>query len=121
MVLLGKDLTVNVLMDFYGELLTRKQLQVLDYYYNQDYSLTEIAEHMNITRQGVHDAIKRGEKQLLELEETLGVAERFATLNQELVRLDEVIGQIRGYNAARVLDGKIKELEEITKRMKDEI
>ena len=61
---MSKDLNVSVLLDFYGQLLTQKQNDALDLYYNQDLSLSEIAAHMGITRQGVRDNIKRGETQL---------------------------------------------------------
>lgn len=48
---LPKDLSISMLMDFYGELLTPKQRDALDLYYNQDFSLAEIAQHMDISRQ----------------------------------------------------------------------
>lgn len=68
---MGKNLEVCVLLDLYGKLLTSKQYDVLDLYYNDDLSLAEIAEQYNITRQGVHDAIKRGEELLLNYESVL--------------------------------------------------
>ena len=68
---MNKNLNISILMDFYGEFLTDKQAEALDYYYNQDYSLYEIAGHMNVSRQGVRDFIKRGEKQLEEFEDKL--------------------------------------------------
>ncbi len=70
---MSKDLSMAVLLDLYGSLLTEKQLDALDLYYNQDFSLSEIAENDDISRQGVRDAIKRGEKQLIQLEEKLGL------------------------------------------------
>ena len=63
-----KDLSVSVLMDFYGELLTQKQIEALNGYYNQDLSLAEIAEEMDISRQGVRDFIKKGETCMLTLD-----------------------------------------------------
>ena len=73
---MSKDIKISVLLDFYGGLLTEKQYEAVDLYYNEDLSLAEIAEHVGITRQGVRDAIKRGEETLLEMEEKLGFAER---------------------------------------------
>ena len=58
---MSKNLDVAVLLDFYGAMLTDKQRDAIDLYYNQDLSLSEIAELQNITRQGVRDSIKRGE------------------------------------------------------------
>ena len=66
----------TLLLDYYGELLTRKQRLYCDLYYNQDYSLTEIAEETGISRQGVHDALLHAEAALREFERILGCAER---------------------------------------------
>ena len=57
-----KDLSIAVLLDFYGDLLTEKQARAIDLYYNEDLSLAEIAEPLGISRQGVRDSIKRGER-----------------------------------------------------------
>ena len=80
----GKNLEVALLLDFYGEMLTEKQREVIDLYYNQDLSLAEIAEIAHITRQGVRDSIKRGEAMLFEFEERLHLAERFSIVEQGL-------------------------------------
>lgn len=71
-----KDLRVSVLLDYYSLMLTDKQRDVIDLYYNEDLSLSEIAEHEKITRQGVRDSIKRGEQTLYEMEEKFRLAER---------------------------------------------
>ena len=64
---MAKDLKISFLLDFYGEMLTQKQREVIEYYYNDDLSLAEIADNEGITRQGVRDSIKRAEAQLLEM------------------------------------------------------
>ena len=61
-----KDLSFSVLLDQYGPALTDKQREILTEYYNEDFSLAEIAENFGITRQGVRDAIKHGEAALLD-------------------------------------------------------
>ena len=71
---MAKDLRITFLLDFYGDMLTEKQREVVECYYNEDLSLAEIAEEKGITRQGVRDGIKRAEQQLLEMEERLGLA-----------------------------------------------
>lgn len=91
---MSKDLHISVLIDFYGELLTEKQRQALDFYYNEDLSLFEIAQHMNISRQGVRDFIKRGEKQLVDMENALGLAGRFAKLSTRINEMDNVIRRL---------------------------
>ena len=58
---MAKKWEISYLLDFYGDVLTEKQRDVMVQYYNDDYSLAEIAENFGITRQGVRDAIKRGE------------------------------------------------------------
>lgn len=85
---MSKNLTMTVLLDFYGELLTDKQRQALVSYYDEDCSLSEIAENMSISRQGARDFIKRGEAQLLEFEEKLGLAARFMRINQLVEELE---------------------------------
>lgn len=72
-----KNLTIGYLLDFYGDILTERKKYVLDCYYNSDMSLSEIAEEMNISRQGVHLLIKKAEEELLFYEEKLGLAKKF--------------------------------------------
>ena len=66
---MAKDFEMGYLLDFYGEVLTPKQREMLRQYYNDDLSLSEIGENFGITRQGARDAIKHGETALRELEE----------------------------------------------------
>lgn len=75
-----KDLKVSLLMDFYGNLLPEKQLDMMEQYYGEDLSLSEIAENSGITRQGVHDNIKRAATELKTYEEKLGLFARFSDI-----------------------------------------
>ena len=59
---MAKNLEISFLLDFYGDMLTEKQRDVIEYYYNEDLSLSEIAENQGISRQGVRDAIKRSKR-----------------------------------------------------------
>ena len=70
---MGKDLAFSALLDVYGRFLSDKQRNLAEHYYNEDLSLSEIAENEGITRQGVSDFVKRGEAQLTEFEEKLGL------------------------------------------------
>ncbi len=92
---MGKDLTISMLLDFYRHLLTDKQIDALDLYYNQDLSLAEIAEHLGITRQGVRDNIKRGEKQLFEYEKELGLAGKFSRITQKCDNIHTRLSQLK--------------------------
>lgn len=76
-----KDLTVSLLIDFYGNLLPDKQLDMMEEYYGDDLSLSEIAENHGITRQGVHDNIKRAAAELKSYEEKLGLLKRFSDIS----------------------------------------
>jgi len=86
-VCLPKNLEISLLLDFYGEMLTEKQREVVEMYYDHDLSLAEIAQHSGITRQGVRDSIKRAENQLLEYEEKLGLFRRFHAISNGLDRI----------------------------------
>ncbi|MCX7841635.1 MAG: YlxM family DNA-binding protein [Clostridia bacterium] len=68
---------LTLLLDFYGQLLTARQFEILDLHYNNDYSLGEIAQQLNISRQGVFDNIKRAKTTLDNLEEKLGLVKKF--------------------------------------------
>ncbi len=86
---MAKNLEVTVLLDFYGEMLTEKQRSFLEYYYDDDLSLSEIAENEGITRQGVRDAIKRAEAQLFDMENKLKLAARFEEQRKGLDEISE--------------------------------
>ncbi len=75
-----KNLHISALLDVYGEFLSEKQKCITEHYYNDDLSLSEIAENEGITRQGVNDLIKRAESQLLSFEEKCGYCEKFSRL-----------------------------------------
>ena len=71
-----KNLKISILLDYYKEMLTSKQADVLDLYYNHDLSLAEISQNMNISRQGVRDTIIRGEQALCNTESKLKLIEK---------------------------------------------
>lgn len=75
-----KDLSISALLDFYGPFLSEKQCNLLHHYYDEDLSLSEIAENEQITRQGVRDLIKRGELQLKKYEEECGWCKKIFAL-----------------------------------------
>lgn len=80
-----------MLNQIYGKLLTQKQYEIIDDYYNNDLSLSEIAENNEITRQAVRDILKKGEKKLFEYEEKLMFMKRM--LNQEK-RIEKVLAEL---------------------------
>ena len=82
---------ISILCQIYGKMLTQKQYKLINDYYNNDLSLSEIAENNNITRQAVRDIIKKGENKLFELEEKLAFMEK--TLKQEK-QLQQVLQEL---------------------------
>ena len=97
---MAKNLEISYLLDFYGEMLTQKQRDVMEQYYNDDLSLSEIAENFGITRQGVRDAIKHGEATLLELEEKICFCARYRKLHEKLDQMERMIKDAKYANAA---------------------
>lgn len=99
---MAKDLYVSALLDVYGSFLSKKQREPIMLYYNEDLSLSEIAENEGITRQGVSDLIKRAELQLRELEKECGYCEAFLRLkdlsedirNGETEKVSEILAII---------------------------
>ena len=88
---MAKNLEMGYLLDFYGEVLTEKQREMLRQYYNDDLSLSEIGENFGITRQGARDAIKHGEQALQELEAKVGFAARYRRVQEKLEQLEQLV------------------------------
>ncbi len=104
---MAKNMEVALLFDFYGELLTDKQRDMIEQYYCQDLSLSEIAENAGISRQGVRDFVKRAEVQLLEMEEHLGMAARFREQTAVLTAILTAADSLRTYNTENANDPTI--------------
>ena len=85
------NLNTSLLLDFYGNLLTEKQRDALDMYYNMDLSLGEIAEEIGVTRQSVRDTIKKGEERLFLFEERLGMCSFAALIEIEAEKIEKEI------------------------------
>ncbi len=110
-------------MDFYGEILTEKQRDVLELYYNEDLSLAEIAEHEKISRQGVRDSIKRGEESLLDLESKLKIAEKFTALSKLLDEINEkskaIYTESSTFNYSKVITNNAEEILSLIEKNQD--
>ena len=112
---MANNVEITILLDFYGEMLTQKQRDFLGYYYNDDLSLSGIAENEGITRQGVRDAIKRAETLLYEMESKLGFAKRLDQIRDHLQQIIECAESINAYNLDH---GLSREINETTVRIK---
>jgi len=116
-----KDYKISYLLDFYGNILTDKQKDAIDLYYNEDLSLAEISEHFGITRQGVRDAIKRGEETLLEMEAKLGFADRFEEhrkIFEEIIKCAHSIKMSRSQvNYFKIIEENLNSIAEQVKKV----
>ncbi len=92
----------SMLLDFYGELLTEKQRRCYDLHFNEDLSLSEIAEECGVSRQGVWDNIRRAEALLKETEEKTGLISRFESTRQKLDELYPMLCALRDMPADKV-------------------
>lgn len=118
---MDKNLDIGMLMDFYGQMLTDKQTDAIDFYYNQDFSLAEIAEEMKISRQGVRDLIKRAEKQLFELEEALGLVEKFLSINRKIGEIQSCCDELYEKSEEEQTRKTIKKISGLIKEITEKI
>lgn len=111
-----KMVEMGLLFDFYGKLLSDTQYTVVEHYYIHDLSLSEIALILNISRQGVHDALKRAENKLYTYEEKLRLVEKFE-YNKEKTRnilryIDEIDEKARVLSQEKI-DENIKNIKKM--------
>lgn len=99
-----------LLYDFYGELLTTRQQQVYESVVLEDYSLSEVAEDLGISRQGVHDMIKRCNKTLEEYEEKLHLVEKFLNIRRQVQKIRTLAGQYQAEEIAAISNEILEEL-----------
>lgn len=102
----------SLLLDFYGNLLTDKMRATLDMYLNDDLSLAEIAEEEEISRQGVHDKVKRALVQLKDYEDKLGLVKRFLEQKESVSEAIALIDNKKYDDARKVLSKLSEEIEE---------
>jgi len=103
-----KNVQISLLFDFYGDILTEKQAECIDLYYNEDLSLSEISRHLSITRQGVLDNIKRAEASLQKTEEKLKLVEKFDGIHAKVEKINEIIRKIEASPSIELLSDDIK-------------
>lgn len=111
--MLEKNLFFSVLYDYYGNLLKENQAIVIDLYYNQDFSLGEIAEELNISRAGIHDTLKRAEKNLVEFEEKLSLHSKLENIYESAEKIVNLVDSIDDNKYKSEIDNVRKEAEKI--------
>ena len=114
---MDKHIEIGILVGIYGKLLTKKQYDVINDYYNNDLSLSEIAENNNISRQAVRDLIKKGESKLFEYEEKLNIMKKTQineqTIQNVLAQLSKISENSSEKKIEKILNEVQKELSVI--------
>ena len=111
---MDKKVEISILCQIYGKLLTEKQYELIDDYYNNDLSLSEIAENNNITRQAVRDIIKKGESKLFEYEEKLLIMKKMRDQEKQIQGIIEELNKIKENSSDKKIE---KILSNVTKEL----
>ena len=117
-----KNVEISMLCQIYGKVLTEKQYELLNDYYNNDLSLSEIAENNDITRQAVRDIIKKAENKLYELEENISLMKKSFEDKKTINKIEEQlieIEKISNSNKDNQKEQTIKSIEIIRKQLKN--
>lgn len=102
---MDKKIEISMLCQIYGKLLTEKQFDYINDYYNNDLSLSEIAENYGITRQAARDNIKKGENKLFEYEEKLQIMKTTVNTEKKIAKILAQIANIQsGYSDEKIAD-----------------
>ena len=110
-----------MLYDFYGDMLTDRQKEFYDLYYNEDLSLSEIAENYGISRQGVRDVIVRAEATLTELEDKTGIIRRLHVMQDQIKAVQSDVDAIRARNEQSYQDDEIENLTDRISSVLDQL
>lgn len=105
-----KNVGISLLLDFYGQMLTDKQRETAELYYNEDLSLAEVSEITGVTRQGVRDRLVKAEAILCDYEEKLGLLARFTAMKNEIADIASLL--------RRRENGENVDIEELINRLK---
>ncbi|MEE0868015.1 MAG: sigma factor-like helix-turn-helix DNA-binding protein [Clostridia bacterium] len=116
-----KNLLYAEMLDIYRDILTPKQAEALDYYYDKDYSLGEISELMDISRQGVRDFIKRGETVMSELESKLNLIGKFNELRKIAPAVNEIKALNKRYSEVKDIDRLSDEILQVMRFIEKEV
>lgn len=108
---MDKKVEISMLWQIYGKLLTEKQYEYINYYYNEDLSLSEIAENDGITRQAVRDIIKKGERKLFEYEEKLLFMKKTINQEQKIQRVLSNLAKIQKDSSDKQVNSILEEIK----------
>lgn len=118
--MVDKITEASLLNDFYGQLLTKKQQQIMAFYHEENLSLAEIAEEQGISRQAVHDGLKKAENALAAYEQKLGLVAKFVKTNGAIALIDKRIDEIIKSNGQnKDLTKRLEEIKTIINELED--
>lgn len=122
----SKKVRMNLLYDFYGQLLTKKQRTFFDLYYQADLSLGEIAAQHDVTRQAVYDILKRSERALEEFEAKLNLVDKYLRgqkvirqVTKDLEELADDVASMVGADRAEDVAGRIRRIGDLVQSLAD--
>ena len=108
---MNKKVEISMLCDLYGKLLTEKQFEFINDYYNNDLSLSEIAENNDITRQAVRDIIKKGERKLFEYEEMILFLKKTISQEQKIQAILSELTKIQTNSSDRKVESILNSIK----------
>ena len=106
-----KKVEISILLDIYSNLLTEKQYEFLNDYYNNDLSLSEIAENEGITRQAVRDNLKKGDNKLFEYEEKLGLMRKQIMQEEQIANILSEISKINSKSSDKEIADVLEDVK----------
>ena len=116
---MAKNLYFSKLLDFYSSVLKERQKEVMNLYYNKDFSLSEIADNIGISKQGVRDIIKRSELLLLEFDANFNIIKKTEYIQknlEEILIACETLKKCIVNNDLKNLEKNVNLIEEVTKK-----
>lgn len=116
---MAKNLYFSKLLDFYSSVLKERQKEVMNLYYNKDFSLSEIADNIGISKQGVRDIIKRSELLLLECDANFNIIKKTEYIQknlEEILIACETLKKCIVNNDLKNLEKNVNLIEEVTKK-----
>ena len=99
-----KEFKYALLLDYYGHLLTERRRMMMEYYYNEDLTLQEIADNFDISRQAVHESIQVGRNQLMQYESRIGALDRTEEYCRLLQEISSIANNIEGTEAQKIME-----------------
>ena len=96
--MIEQTIKIAALYDFYGVLLTERQQKCIEMHYLDDFSLAEVAEQLEVSRQAVHDILKRSVQAMQELEQKLGLVRKYQEEEKLLIEIDGLLKEVESQN-----------------------